>query len=346
VALLFCDGFDHYDTGDILKKWTSASNWTPSASAIAPGVFRSWARPPGGQGLQLSATNQALIRVVPGSATPDTFIMGFYYRPTLLGGGGPICFVRDGATEQLSIRLNASGQLIVSRNGTTLATSTNTLAINTWYHIEWKATINNATGAYEVRVNGSSTGWIPAATGANTRATANNQITDFAIGGTSGASTGYYDDFYILDTAGSTANDFAGPQKVHTLYAAGPGNYAQWIGNYAANYANVNETIQDSDETFNQSSTAAQKDSFVFDDVPTGTVVAVQHVLVARQDAGAARTVRPIQRTSGTDYAGKSFPMAGSYAFYLDPRSVDPATSTAWTASGVNGAEFGYELVS
>jgi hypothetical protein len=345
VALVFADGFDHYESADIIKKWTSYGNWTPTFGGITDGVAPAWARPPGGQGYRQAGGNHFINKVFAGTYATGICGSNVYWESAGGFTGGSVFVFTESGVAQLDVRTDTSGHLVVTRNGTTLATSTNVMSLNTWYHIEFKATIHNTTGAYEVRVNGSSTGWIAPATGANTRTSSNNFFTGIQLG-VAGSDIKRYDDFYLLDTSGSVANDFVGPQKITTIYPNAAGNYAQWTGNYAANFANVNESNGDSDSTVNQSSTANQIDTFAFDDVPSGTVTAIQHAIMARQDAGAARTFCPLQRSGTTDYEGTTFTLAGSHIFYLDPKSTNPDTSAAWTVSGLNAAEFGYKLKS
>lgn len=351
MALVFCDGFDHYvGATDMLKKWTGTINGTTVANNKTD---PSYARPPGGMGYSCAegTTNRGVYKTL--TSTHATFVSGFAFLTTsTLGSSAIIWAVYDSTsgtpsgTAQLDIRGDGAGHLRLTRGGTTLATSTNVLSASTWYFVEIKATIHNTTGAYEVRVNGSSTGWIPAATGANTRGQSSNNFCDvISVQSGNGISTCYIDDFYFL-SGSAPNNDFLGPQKIVTLFPSGSGNYSQWTGNYAANYANVNELTGDGDSTFNQSATANQIDSFTFDDVPTGTIAAVQHTMMVRQDAGAARTIAPLQRSSSTDYAGTTLSCAGSYQFLTDPRDTDPATSAAYTTANVNAAEFGYKLIS
>src|SRR5581483_7253070 len=152
-------------------------------------------------------------------------------------------------TEQLSLRLDSAGHLIVSRQGTTLATSTNTLTIATWYWIEFKATINNATGSFEVRVNGSATGWIPQQTNQNTRATGNNSANGFALGNAGNTPGFFFDDVVVAD-------DFVGQGQIVTLRPQAAGNYQQWTPNYGTNFGSVEDWVFDGDNSFVQSSTS------------------------------------------------------------------------------------------
>lgn len=349
MALVFADGFDHYNGIDVLKKWTG---WVGSADMSA--TLRTsalYARPPGGLGLCCldASGNRGIYKTL--AATHVTFVSGFnvYFPATPTTSFFWATFDSTsgtpGGTPQLALRGDGAGHLVIARGTTTIATSTKTFSTATWYHVEIKATINNSTGAYEVKVNGSSTGWLPAATSQNTRGQSSNNYIDI-VGLETGGQTGtQFDDFYFLSST-SPNNDFIGPQKIMTVFPMAAGNYSQWSGNYATNYANVSEIGGDSDNTFNQSATANQIDTFAFDDVPAGTIAAVQHVLMTRKDAGAARTIAPLSRTGGTDYAGTTLSVAGSYQFLTDPADVDPATSSAWTVSNFNAHEHGYKLIS
>jgi hypothetical protein len=345
MALVFGDSFDHYVIADIAKKWTNVTNL--ASSVIAP----AYALPPHQAGL-LTGGNGNYEKVLP--AALGTFVCGFWFRTGLLSTASIIASFMDSATPaniHVSVRYDTSGHITLCRDATVLATSVNTLSIDTWYHIEVKATIGDApSGAYEVRVDGSATNWIAAATGADTRNAGNATIGSARIHSrnTSDSTTTNhrFQDFYILNTTGSVASDFLGPCRFEVMRPGGVGTTAQWTGNYADNWQNVRDTNGDSDSTFNQSSTAGQTDQFAMTDVPAGTVHAIQHVIMARRDAGGARTVRPVTRIGTTNYNGTSMTAAASYVFLTDPVSVSPATSTAWTATEINAAEFGYELVS
>ena len=352
MALVFADGFDHYQTADVLKKWTGLC-----ASAAAPtDIGPEYARPPGGMGLfNYQAASRGVYKTF--AATHVSFVCGFNVNFQSASATGAILGFFDsssgtpGATYQISLKLDGSAHLQVFTGASTvLATSANTMSASTWYHVEIKATINNSTGTYEVRVNGSATGWIAAATGKNTRGqSANNYIDVVALepAGSTAVTGQYVDDFYFLSSSAPN-NDFLGPQKILAAFPAATGNYAQWTGNYATNFANVNETTADGDQTFNQSATANQIDSFVFDDVPAGTISAVQFCIEARQDAGAARTIAAFERAAAgpTDRVMTSQILAGSYLIYTDPRDVDPDTSAAWTATLFNSNEYGYKEIS
>ena len=344
MALLFADGFDHYSGPDLLRKWSLISSGLPSYSVPRNNfvdISPEWARPPGGMALRTAQgdANSYIMRSLP--TNPATIIVGFNFY-TGAWATNRIISLMDNATTQVDMRSDGAGHFTLTRNGTLLATSSNVFLTNVWYHVELKVTIHNTTGAYELRVNGSA--WIGPTSSANTRASVNNYANQVYLNQFSGDHR--TDDFYVLDDSGSVANNFLGPSKIITLFPNAAGNYDDWTGNYADNFANLNELIGDGDWSFNQSLTAGHKDSFGFDDIATGTIHAIQHAILARQDAGAARTMRSLLRISGTDYTGTTQSVPGTHQYLLQPVSANPATSTAFTATVINGMEAGYELVS
>lgn len=343
MALVFGDSFDHYKIADLLIKWSSHN-------LTAPAITAEYAMPPHGVGfgaITASATGY-LDKTLP--ATYESFVCGVWWRSASFANAIAVLSFMDGTTEHVSIRTDTSGHLTFTRNGTVLATSTNVFSTNTWYHLEVKATIGDAadtpSGRYQVRVDGSATNWIPdSGTGQDTRNAGNKYVTNVRLN-SRGTNAHQFQDFYFLSTTGDAPTDFIGPSRFAVLRPVGVGNSAQWTGNYADNFLNVADQYADGDSTFNQDSTAGHIDLFTMGDVPAGTVHAIQHVIMARKDAGAARTIRPKVRISGTNYSGTTVSLSASHVFYTEAVSVSPASGVAWTDTEVNAMEAGYELVS
>lgn len=346
MALLFCDSFSHYQLADASMKWsTLAMN--------APNILPAYGLRPGAMALLAAGNaNQLWSRTIPNTVT---FIAGGWFRTGSVGNAGIIFAGTQSGTEHVSVRYTNTGAITFTRAGTVLATSTNVISVNTWYHIEVKCTIGDTgdspSGRYEVRVNGTATGWIPdSGAGQDTRNGASQLINEFRIytRGANDSSGGNhrFSDVYICDASGSVANDFLGPLRIAVLRPDGPGNHQDFVGNHADRFVNVSDFVMDGDTTFNQSDTPGDIDTFPLTTLPAGTVHAVQHVITARQDSGSGRQIRPITRIGSTDHQGTTVSTGASHQMFLEPRSVSPATSSAWTASEINGAEFGYERVS
>lgn len=332
MALLFCDSFDHYLNADILKKWTTLVN-TPS---IAIGATQ----PPGG-GNVLAATvnaNQSATKNIPATAT---LIMGVWVYFTTLPSGIIMGFY-DGGSAQVTVQGDGAGHLKLNAAAQLGSTSTATIVINTWYHLELKVAISDAAGTYELRLSGVAI--VGPGTGADTKQTANASADSIRLGG---AVNAYFKHVYVLDTTGAVANDFIGQALVKALRPVAAGNYSQWTPSAGNNLGTVDDMFGDSDMSFNMSSGSDSIDTFGVEDVgiASGTIFGIQHVFMAKQDGGSARQVAALQRSSGSDFVGVTKNMAASWLFYLDPYSINPATGAGYTLSEINALEAGYKLI-
>lgn len=96
------------------------------------------------------------------------------------GSQGHIVAFQISGSNQCDLRFNALGNLFFTRKGTNLGAgaptlSTNTLAINTRYHIEFKAIFGlSSNGTCEVKVNGVRWVTLTSVTNATTVATADS----------------------------------------------------------------------------------------------------------------------------------------------------------------------------
>lgn len=345
MALRFCDGFKHYTFAQILRKWTDTGG-TVSLSATNARFDVSLNIAGGGNGfVKKLLDNQA------------TWIVGFAFRrsSSIAAAAGCILSLWDGTTCQLSLNINAAGQLIVNRGtqqGTALGTSVSALAQDTWNYIEFKATIDNAAGVATVRVNGTATGWL-SLTGQNTRMSSNNRADTFRFGYDANGAIGVpnlllISDLYVCDTSGSVNNDFVGDVRVETLYPDGAGSNTTWTPDSGSNYARVNETTANDDTSYVEDSTAGHRDSYTCSNLsstPTA-IFGVQTVLTARKTDAGSRSISDVCVSGGTTSDGASVSIADTYACYATIRETDPNTSAAWTPANLNAAEFGEKLVS
>jgi len=56
------------------------------------------------------------------------------------------------------------------------------------------------------------------------------------------------------------------------------------------------------------------------------------------------RSVGPVSRIGGVNYDGTGTVVGSDWTFQRDIKRVSPATSTAWTVSEIDGAEFGVKV--
>lgn len=339
MSLLLIDGFDHYATADITKKWTV----TNTGASIASSTGR---RSTGCLTCQKNGTGYVTKTL---AAAGASFVMGVAVKmvDTLPAAAMPILSLLDAGTAQCELRCNTDGTLSVTRGGASLTngTSTATIALGAFAYIEWMVTIADSIGAgtCKVRING--TDVITVATGQDLKDTVNASANQVRVGaaGNSGNDTVLFDDFYICDTAGSTNNSFLGDVRVDTVLPTGDGNYTAFTPSTGvSHFALVDESTPNTSD-YNDGASASDRDSYTFADLPSlsGTVYGLQiNAAILKDDAG-ARSAGVFARSSATDGDGAGVALSTSQLYISTVFETNPNGSVAWTESTVNAAEFG-----
>jgi len=334
MALLFMDGFDHMGTSDtiLLTKWASG------AGAEAPSTL---AARTGTHGLSMGSGASTLISKA--LAASGGFVVGFAARAPSSWGTADLLQVREGTTAHLGVGLDGSGHLTVLRGATVLATGTTVLAVNTWYYLEFKGTIHDSTGAYDLRIDGVTE---LSASGVDTRnGGSTGQWDRLYLGGQR-----HIDDLYVCDQSGAApTNTFLGPVKIELLLpqtdAVAAGSNAGLTPSTGTDHgAMVDETPPNTTD-YNSGATVGLKDTYNYPSLSlTGTILGVQtNLYVQKSDAG-ARSVCAVVRSGGTDYDGSNVSPGTSFGYVSEVRALDPATSAAWTSSGVNALQAGMKV--
>lgn len=330
MTLLVMDGFD---VGDItLRGYTQL----PGYSLTTTTRF-SYGR--------ACAMNSGLFKI--SFTASSKVICGFAVDVT--GGAGQFWMYGDsGATAHIEVAWGTDGSLVASRAGTALTGGTlpaGTLAAG-WNYIEVAGVVSDTVGVIEVRLNGSSTSAINI-TGADTKSGGTATTID-AVGFIRSSGTVSIDDLYIANDSGSANNTFLGDNRIYTLAPDGNGNYSQLVGSDADstnNYQLVDE-IPYSTTDYVGSPTSGNRDSYTLTDLPANvsTVRAVQEVAIAAKTDAGAQSLKQTVRISSTDYETAATALSTSYSTLRNLRETNPNTTSAWTASDVNGMEIGVRL--
>lgn len=343
--LLFLESFDAVDEATADVKWDAGIN-TGSARTIETTGGRNG----GGCCLMTGQQSVAYLRKnIPGSSTVVT---GHAFRVNSLGNDAlAIVAYFEAASNHVGWNVTATGAIQVVRNNTTVlgTSSAGVIAVDTWYYVEFKASISDSVGTYEVRVNGVS---VLSGSSADTRTSgANGRIEGIQISGVT--SKQYrFDDLYILDTTGSVNNDFLGDLRVSARLPNGNGTASQFTGsdgNSTDNYALVDESPHNSGTDYVGSSTAAQKDTYAVANLPYTpiTVFGVQVTAVATKSLAGLRNAAVIARSSGVETLGASRAVQSSYKGISHCYDVDDgqgSPTTAWSKTLVDAAEFGVQV--
>lgn len=336
MSLLFMDGFDHYATADLTKKWSSNASCTISAA----GGRRS------GGALVVPINSANVTKTL--AAASASFVMGAAFKTDVLVAKA-IFSLLDAGNAQCELRMNADGTLSVTRAGSALTSGTSTNAITTgvFYYVEWKVTIADSigVGSCVVKVNGAT--WITVATGQDTKATANASANQITLNGSTSTNTATFDDFYICDLSGSAPqNDFLGDCRIDCQFPNADGSNSTWTPSTGTTHYTLVDEATPNTTDYVESNVIGNKDTWAFQDLSsiTGTIYGVQINTAALKDDAGGRSIINTVKSGATNADGATQAMSTSQIYYLDIFATDPATTAAWTESAVNAAEFGVKV--
>jgi hypothetical protein len=335
MSLRFTDSFDHYVTADITEKWTAK---TGSPTITASGGRRST------PSLQCGSSSRGVSKALDAQAT---WVIGVAVKVNSFPSGAcPLLGVLDAGSVQCDVRLVSDGTLRITRNGTTLGTTTFALSSGVSYYVEFKATINDATGTAEIKVDGSSK---LALTSQDTKSTANATANSIYLGDSPGAGNSCsvdFDDLYVCDGAGSTNNNFLGDCRVDAYLPSGAGNSTQLTPSAGSNYQCVDESAPNDDTDYVEHATVGNLDDYAFADMThtPSSIFGIQVLANAKKDDAGARSLATVTRSGSTNYAGATQALSTSYLYYSDVRETDPDTAAAWTIAGFIASSHGVKV--
>lgn len=338
MAILMMDGFNHYVTADITKKWDASS-----AGTITQNGGR------GGRGMITVGSGGYLQKNL--SATKQTLILGAAINQVNAYSINQIITFGSAANTSVGINLKSDGSVAVYRVSTLLGTSAPGVIspVNTWNYIEAKVVCHATTGAVEVRVNGVS---VLTLTNVNTdqAATGYHSFVQFGSSGTTPGNAGNckYSDFYLLDTTGARNVDFLGDSKVESFVPVADGATTQFTPTPSGTHYTAVDESAPSGTDYITGTTSGDTDLFDFADIATNplSVFGVQVCASAYKSDAGNRKLRAVSRVSGTTYDGATdTPLIVDTRYVLQPLDSNPATAGAWTKADVNGAQFGVRVV-
>jgi hypothetical protein len=342
MALLFIDSFDHYQSPNVLSKWTR--QFIDMVIGIGDGRCGS---------NSLHIQHYDLVKGLAFDGTHGTIGFAAWFNSFDIFAEEVIGFTSVGDADgvHLWLRQNPDGSLQVVR--TTVSgyeslgiTGPNLINENHWYFIEWQVLIHPTNGAVTVRLNN-----IPliAVTGVNTvgdgRAVSLRQIA-FHCGEHQGWRM---DDLYVLDDRGlPPLTTFLGDVKVEYLRPRTAGTHQDWavVGGSSHTDAIDDNQIPDDDASYIESATPGETDTSLYQPtaLPAGPIFGAQLSLYARKSDSGPRVIAPVVN----DEVGAPFVTVsqGSYQYHHTAYGLNPATDLPWTIAEINAIEAGVTVVS
>jgi hypothetical protein len=370
MSLIFTEGFDTYASlADHQVKWFDRQFfWEGSFGsftfAMVAGRYGQQAVRMQSQGGTAGNGQQANSYIAVNlGADYSTLFMGIAFNWQNSTGTGPFVQWFDTLynTNNLDFRVTTSGLPYLTRNGTTLCTSSRAIIVGAWAYIEMAANISATAGWAEIYVDGIlggsyyGTGSTRGSANGNTVAATNASVRVVRVGTLnprmdSRNNDAYYDDMYVCSSAGTRNNDVLGDIRVVTLLPTAAGNYSGWTRggtDSGSNYGQVDETTYNSDTDYVRANVVGTTDTYTYADLPADTqsVRGVVAQFIAKKNDAGARRVRAVVRQGGVDgLSSGSANLTGSYLAAQLVMETNPVTGAPWTASEVNGDEFGVQI--
>lgn len=335
MALLFMDGFDHYASADITKKWDYTYL---SFSYIDATAGRR------GGGAMHGIYNYGEVRR--DIVETDEVVVGFALKPEYDQTDVGVIWLAEGANGHVIVKL-FSPFLKVYKGSTLLGTGVISIPSNAWSYIEVRAVISDTTGVVQVKVNGTLDSGLNLS-GVNTRNGGTGVVSTITLGASSGASMdGWYDDLYVCDASGSVNNTFLGDCRVDVVFPEADGYYTAFDPSTGTTHYTLVDDLAPNALDYVSTATDGVRDSYGFSDLEALSPSSVRGVQVTvagqKSDSGSAQIVM-FSRVSSTDADGAAQNLATTQSIKTQVFETTPASS-AWTQSTVDSAQFGVKAV-
>lgn len=302
----------------------------------------------GGFALEISGTSTLKGWQTSGLATMTTICVGFAFKQAAFNVLHNVLQIMDGNIIHGTLRVLTSGEWryhLGSEVGTTLGTTSGFAATaGNWVYVELIVKISDTVGTVDLVINGAS---ALSLSSQDTRNAGNASVDRVRFYGSSnGSDDPTYDDIYILDDSGSVNNQRLGAQRVVGIYPDGIGDSTQFTPSTGDNYAAVDDNAHDSDTSYVESDNSSDTDLYQYGSVNSlPNIKGIQINTTVRDTDANTHTLKQVAKSGSTQSDGTAIAV-GSPTFRTLSRvlETDPDTSTQWTASGVDAAQFGVKV--
>lgn len=328
---LFMDGFDHYATADITKKWSAYAGGVM-------GIYSTGGRRNGGRLYMADSQSDRYVHSPAFTASTHVTI-GFAVYIANLGYGFYVDFY-SASGAQFRFTITTGNKLQAGRGGATAdKTSDYAFPYDAWQYVECGVHVADS-GSYEVRLNGSTTPIISNVS-YDTARYSGEAITSFRlsrIGATGPGITGFIDDLYF---AYGDEIKFMGDSRVDALALTGNSTPQDWTPDTGNAWERLNQ-----DAGFISSSTVDAVSLFASGDIshnPTAIHGIQLNGAIYKSDAG-SREAALVLKSGATTSVGTSKVLSTSSEYIRSAHIVDPNTGSAFTKSNLNAIEVGAKV--
>lgn len=288
----------------------------------------------------LASSSNYVVYPTPGD---DTVIFGCWVKVNTIGNGYAFQ-VRKGTGDYFNLRFTTLTNVNFYINDSAQSLAGGTIPSQDWFHLEVKAYLHASAGTLEMKINGSTTNTH---TGLNTVQGRGDGLWDNIEVGADAAywvDSMYIDDFYIMDGTGTINNNMIGsPTSIVVSRPNGTGNSSQLVGSDGDSNNNWKLVADSADVTYNAGQ-PGDKDTYQLSDINSAAAYGVYVTAGVQSLDMGEKSIRPVLRSSGTDYAGATGIAPRTGGAIGDVWSEDPAGG-AWSQAKINALEAGVEVV-
>lgn len=345
MSLLFSDGFDVYGASGVENNTQPVDHWTSAQINAQGGLFVQPGRYTGSDSLAIMGGDKAttILRKNLSSTltTGGKLIIGFNFKPN----GGSLTQTEISAstsssapsnTKILRISMSTNNDVWLWNNGS-ISDSTVNLTIGQWYHFEF--VLDRSSNTFACYLDGTSirdgitfsndVSWI--------------QIANYYDAGVPPVSRYHlFDDFYVLDGNGSSANDRIGSTaRIDTLLPSGATSSADWSGTNASISG-----IPADDNTTITASASGNTSVFTFTDPQSQNFADANAISIRTRAAdtdSAGATIQPVVNGTSPVNAGSAFDPGTSFDEFQVYLDTNPETSAKFTPAEINALELGFK---
>lgn len=321
---LFADSFDSFNGTFSYVRW----------NAEGTGVVLNASKGRRGTYAINPNTNGGISRFI----TPSTCcVTGFYLDFTNTSVYSFYFWMDSDATRVTTLEINNTRKIIVTCNGLTY-TSTNSITDGGKNYIEFGIKISDTVGSLEVKVNGSSIGWINAEN-IDTKG-AYSTTNKIALYAQLGVAT-YIDDLYT--TYGDELK-WLGDVCVDALTLTGNDTRQDFVPDTGNAWERLNQTAG------NVKSNIVGSESYfeLANTTSTYTINSIEGIIInatAKKDGANTRAFAITANSNNVVFTGNTNYLGESYVEYRTPLVLNPSGNTTWTKEDINNLKVGIKLV-
>ncbi len=341
MALLFVDGFDHFDPKAL--KPDGVPNYGYAKAQYAHQCERVPGRRNLSSALRFPANTHGVAMIRELGYGVNRLQIGCAARLSRLPDDRfPLLFVRTASNERYELSVSPIGTVGIGQGGWPSGESLRAISAQTWNYFELKVVEGNSNGLLELRVNSQT--WL---TLSGQYIQTGNRLVGAGICWVDqpAAVELLFDDFYLADGSGTRNNDYLGDVRIDALSPAGAGSFSQWTPSGAGqNFEMVDEALPDHSDYVTGANTG-DRDSYSFEPLPamnTPTVLGVQVTALAQKNDAGAGTLKALTQSGASVATGPTQALTTDPT-YLTTVFEQTAEGFDWSETELNAAEFGVE---